>query len=551
MKRILYIYLLIVCLVIFVKESAYADHFAVVANLNDRTIQTVDLGTSPPTVYGPFLSGMLGTSGDLRDVAITPDGNSALVSNSGLMKVFRIDISDPTNPTLSGSVDLVFTPGDIAIAPNGEFALVTGLFGDNRIAIIDLSAFTVTTTYTLTTPDAQALCIAIAPDNQTVIVCDPNFPNPGQIIFGAIDPSSGLMSESTLPTEFTPFNVAVSPDGQTVLVGTNPIIFSIPSLLNVFRITAPGVLVQATPASISGIPSQQSIVFSPDGSRAFVVSNDFEEISSPSPTPTPDQLFEIIINGPGDVSLGTGVANLLSNTGSASQFFGVDVAAVTPDGLLAVVGNPSFTHASPSGPSSDVSLVNLVDFSVTNIDTNSNFPVGIDIIGVEVPDTDGDGVPDSEDNCPDVANSGQADIDGDGLGDACDPDDDNDGVADGNDNCPVNPNPNQRDSDEDGIGNACDSTVNCGGLVATIVGTEGNNIITGTLGPDVINGLGGNDTLNGGLLGNDLICGGPGNDRLSGVLGNDKLDGGSGNDICNGGLGSDTAVNCETTLLVP
>lgn len=37
------------------------------------------------------------------------------------------------------------------------------------------------------------------------------------------------------------------------------------------------------------------------------------------------------------------------------------------------------------------------------------------------PDTDGDGVADSIDNCPTVANPDQRDSDGDGIGDACDP----------------------------------------------------------------------------------------------------------------------------------
>jgi len=41
---------------------------------------------------------------------------------------------------------------------------------------------------------------------------------------------------------------------------------------------------------------------------------------------------------------------------------------------------------------------------------------------------DGDIVPDDEDNCPDVMNPNQADFDGDGLGDACDPDADGDDV---------------------------------------------------------------------------------------------------------------------------
>jgi Ca2+-binding RTX toxin-like protein len=46
------------------------------------------------------------------------------------------------------------------------------------------------------------------------------------------------------------------------------------------------------------------------------------------------------------------------------------------------------------------------------------------------PDADGDGVADSEDNCPVVSNASQADMDHDGLGDACDPDRDGDGVVD-------------------------------------------------------------------------------------------------------------------------
>jgi subtilisin family serine protease len=52
-----------------------------------------------------------------------------------------------------------------------------------------------------------------------------------------------------------------------------------------------------------------------------------------------------------------------------------------------------------------------------------------------MPDDDGDGVLDNVDNCPAVPNPDQADIDGDGIGNACDTDNDNDGIDDDEDRC--------------------------------------------------------------------------------------------------------------------
>lgn len=54
-------------------------------------------------------------------------------------------------------------------------------------------------------------------------------------------------------------------------------------------------------------------------------------------------------------------------------------------------------------------------------------------------DSDQDGTPDGEDNCPDNANSGQEDWDGDSLGDVCDPDSDGDLVQNVNDTCAFTP----------------------------------------------------------------------------------------------------------------
>jgi hypothetical protein len=100
-------------------------------------------------------------------------------------------------------------------------------------------------------------------------------------------------------------------------------------------------------------------------------------------------------------------------------------------------------------------------------------------VSVVALDSDGDGIPDTEDNCPTVSNPNQEDADSDNMGDACDdcPNDphndaDGDGVCGDLDNCPNTPNPNQEDADGDGIGDACASrlTVNkAGGGTGTVI----------------------------------------------------------------------------------
>ena len=82
-------------------------------------------------------------------------------------------------------------------------------------------------------------------------------------------------------------------------------------------------------------------------------------------------------------------------------------------------------------------------------------------------DLDGDGIPNTSDNCPTVANSDQANNDTDALGDSCDncpfvanpdqADTDGDKVGDACDNCPLKANPDQADQDGDGVGDACDN----------------------------------------------------------------------------------------------
>lgn len=109
--------------------------------------------------------------------------------------------------------------------------------------------------------------------------------------------------------------------------------------------------------------------------------------------------------------------------------------------------------------------------------------IGLDAARIETDaglrDRDGDGVPDATDVCRDVPDPEQADLDGDGRGDACDddrdgdhvpntldvcpntdsrgvPDEDGDGLSDACDACPLDADPEQSNADGDRLGDACE-----------------------------------------------------------------------------------------------
>ncbi len=171
---------------------------------------------------------------------------------------------------------------------------------------------------------------------------------------------------------------------------------------------------------------------------------------------------------------------------TASSGLGIDEIVFSVDGgaetHVVAIGNPLVAETTTNifGDGEHTLSYRATDTSEAVTETKTL------VVQIGEPDTDGDGVPDSTDNCPSAANADQADFDGDGHGDACDLDVDGDGVpnvsdqcagtslftvvaADGcpdpdtdgvstyaGDNCPSVANPDQMDTDNDGLGNACD-----------------------------------------------------------------------------------------------
>ena len=103
----------------------------------------------------------------------------------------------------------------------------------------------------------------------------------------------------------------------------------------------------------------------------------------------------------------------------------------------------------------------------------------------------------------------------------------------------------------------------CLGKEATIVGSDGADVLAGTSGADVIVARGGADRISAGAgadvicaggggdvvragKGEDLVLGQAGEDRLFGGADGDSLVGGPNRDFCRGGTGLNTVASCET-----
>jgi DNA-binding beta-propeller fold protein YncE len=211
---------------------------ALVANRGDGTISIFTITGQNVRPFGTLVIGNAASA--LGTVAITPDGQHALVSRDGDNLVTLLDIDTSGRPFLDPTVPLVklagrdirtgFRPYGIDITPDGHYAVVGDVgYGNgdlDTIALVDLQAQPArvvdivpvpqTPEGVKLSPDGQ-YCAVIAQDGSNKPKDSPFYHDHGQLVLYRIADGKFILAAQAAIGHWSQ-GAAFSADGKTILV---------------------------------------------------------------------------------------------------------------------------------------------------------------------------------------------------------------------------------------------------------------------------------------------------------------------------------------------
>ena len=299
-------------------------------NFSETNLMVVNTATD--LVYGPFLEDELALNGGVPlDLVVLPDYRTLLISNFSQSAVHFINIENPIEPTWMMSVTLPFFAEDIALGNDGRYAFVTDGSSSNVIAAIDL--ISPTNIYTGDLGMHQAQSVAVGPDGTIVI----GGYDSGQIHTVQFFEDTGLLTVTNSYTHEIgdyigwPANIGIAPDGETVVVCD-----AFTSTLAVYRITDVGELtftqavtgLVVSPEITRTSGAVQSIAFNEVGDRAYVAVQNLRNLDGEL---VPDVFTTLEVVGPGELRVLHPEAAIVPRNPTTGIFYGVDTTVVAKD----------------------------------------------------------------------------------------------------------------------------------------------------------------------------------------------------------------------------
>ena len=208
----------------------------------------------------------IATLGNVHGPAISPDGTTLLLPNSGSSQVAAV--SESGGDTLAnipvgdmdGGNQLFLEYGGAAVSLDGARAYVTNYFSDN-LSVIDTASKTVLAS--VRTPGYGPTGVAVSPDGSKAYVAN-SFDNSVTVV----DTTSFARNKIPMPNPSYPSSIAIAPDGRHVYVAGNNLMPDFgKAKCYVFVIdTTTNKVVTSIP-----VPYPMAVAASPDGTRVYVV----------------------------------------------------------------------------------------------------------------------------------------------------------------------------------------------------------------------------------------------------------------------------------------
>jgi YVTN family beta-propeller protein len=298
--------ILVVCAAGLIAVPGASARNAVVTNIDSDTATIFDVASG--SLVFPSIDTLAGKETEPFGVAITPNGATAYVTNSGVEgRGHSVSVVNVATGATSAQIQVGNGPVGVAITPDGKRAYVASRNAGQVTAIDTGSNTVIGSPIPVGNEESFDRGVAITPDGKHVYVA--RF---GDDEVSMIDTATNLVFGAPIPVGDEPRELAITPDGSR-LYATN------------FNDSPTGnsvsVIDTATNTVVATIPvgtNPRGIAITPDGKHVYV-SNNFDKTVSVIDTATNTVIGTPIPVGPMPVGI-----------------------ALTPDGSRALVASEDF-----------------------------------------------------------------------------------------------------------------------------------------------------------------------------------------------------------------